>query len=77
MWDILRATTGAILVMMTDGIPAAVSDEEVETVKQQYPLIGFTPEEEQKIQQDIKTKYTFWKGKYPFANYNKVGEGIF
>ena len=57
LWDRLRTTTGAAVILSTGGIPVPVTDEEIEKIKEAQCMEGFTKEEEQKKDEELKKKY--------------------
>lgn len=49
LWNLLRTTTGASLILTTGGIPQALSDSEINHVRYNQRPEGFRPEEAKKL----------------------------
>ena len=56
VWNVLRTTAGAAVVLTTGGVPVEISDEEIQEIRRQTAPIGFTEEEENELRRKLLTE---------------------
>lgn len=62
LWNLLRTTTGVAVVLSTGGIPVAISEEDINDIKEKQKIEGFESKEaENRFLATIKNKFTIGK----------------
>ena len=57
MWNLLRTTTGAAVILTTGGVPTPITQEQIEVIKEHQAPEGFTDEEWIEYAQQLEDKY--------------------
>lgn len=57
LWDRLRTTTGAAVILSMGGIPVPITDEEIETIRNAQCMEGFSTEEIVEKEKELREKY--------------------
>lgn len=57
LWNLLRTTTGAAVILSTGGIPSYLYQHDIDMMKQQQCVEGFTKQEEKELKQKQDEKY--------------------
>jgi transcription antitermination factor NusG len=57
LWNLLRTTTGASIIISTGGIPSYLYQNDIESMQRQQCIEGFTEQEEKELKQRQKEKY--------------------
>jgi len=59
VWNLLRTTSGAAVVLTTSGIPTEVSEEEIRTIRQENAPVGLSEEEERELREQLIKEYRY------------------
>lgn len=57
LWNLLRTTTGAAVVLSTGGIPVPLTEDEINNIKEKQKMEGFTEEEKQQFIDKLVNKF--------------------
>lgn len=57
LWNLLRTTTGAAVILTTGGCPTAISQEQIDVIREHQAPEGFDSTELQALQEKLDAKY--------------------
>lgn|SRR5574344_2000103 len=63
LWNMLRTTTGAAVILSTGGIPSYLSDSELKDIKNKQAMEGFSKQEMQELTDKTKSQYYMFNSK--------------
>lgn len=65
VWNLLRTTSGAAVVLTTGGVPVEVSDREIDSIRAETAPVGLDPQEEQELRERLIQEYRYKGFKKP------------